>query len=96
MELALRHAFPAREVAEIVGASVLPIQEHEVVKAILEERVSERNVEQIAWSVLVDHIKERIAVQSADVPVSQMMSASKAESAIIWCMSKCLWSWRKS
>ena len=31
VELALRHAFPAREVAEIVGTSVLPIQEHEVV-----------------------------------------------------------------
>ena len=54
------------------GCSGNPIPEHEVVKAIPEERESERIVEQISWLVLVERIKERIEVQSVDVLVPQM------------------------
>ena len=62
----------AREVAEIVGALVLPMQGYHVAKALTDERVSERIVEETAWFVPVDRIKERIAEQSADVLMSQM------------------------
>ena len=80
VELALRKGFPAREVAEIMGALVLPIQEHEVVKALPEERVSERIVAQsvdvsvpqmrretvmVVQPVLVERIKGRIFDQIA-------------------------------
>ena len=58
--------------AENVGAPVMPIQEHDVVEAIPEERVSERIVEQITQSVPVYRIKDRIAEQIVDVPVPQM------------------------
>ena len=40
-----------------------------MVKAITEERVSERIVEQIARSVLVERINDRIADQIVDIPV---------------------------
>ena len=40
----------------------------EVVKAFPEERASERIVEQIAWTVPVDCIKDRITERSVDVP----------------------------
>ena len=49
-----------REVAKVIGAVVLPIQEHEVVKAVPEKRVSKRIVEQIVRS------------RNGDVFVSQM------------------------
>ena len=61
-----------REVAEGFGALVLPIQEHEVVKAIPKERMSERIVEQIQL-VLVERIKDRIADQKVDIPVPLVM-----------------------
>ena len=54
------------------SAPVMPIQEHDVVEAIPEERVSERTVEQITRSVPVYRIKDRIAEQIVDVPVPQM------------------------
>ena len=62
---ALRLDFPApvvvvetQEVAEGSGLSLLPVQEHEVVKAVPEERVPKRIVEQIARSVPVDLVDD--------------------------------------
>ena len=75
--LAPRHDFPARKVAEIVGAPGLPIYEHEVVKAIAEERVWERIVKEIAWSVPADRIKEQIA-DWMDILVPPVMEELKA------------------
>ena len=48
-------------------------QEHEVVKAIPDECVSERIVEQIARSVLVERINDRTADQMVDIPVPLVM-----------------------
>ena len=56
--------------AETVGAQVLPIQELEVVKAVPEERVSERIVAQV---VRVERIQDRIADQIVAIPVPLVM-----------------------
>ena len=91
-----------REVAESVGAPVLPIQEHEVAEALSKERVSERIVERIARSVLVDVIKDRIAQNMVDLPRPRMRheiaeavqlcvwSPTKTGSQSRWWISQCL------
>ena len=64
-----------REVTESLGAPVLTIQMHEVVKAIPDECVSERVMEQIAQSVPVERIKDRIADPMVDIPVPPVMKS---------------------
>ena len=75
----------AQKSAEIVGALVLPNKEHEVIKAIPEERVSERIMEQsvgaaqmsleivgVIQPVLVERIQGRVADQMV-IPVPPVM-----------------------